>query len=119
MENAKEKPACGIYPQPRFVRYVQWLAIPMTAKRLYKLICMSVLPPAKPFAIAPTVLQQQDFSGGSTNSPGFLKRCDRIRKCTRRQRRDYRVESVVAKRQGLRVRQRSRAISGRAPGRSR
>jgi hypothetical protein len=35
---------------------LQWFAIPMTAKRFYKLICVTVLPAAQPFAIASAVL---------------------------------------------------------------
>src|SRR4029450_3934649 len=51
----------------------QRFAVPVTAKRLRKFVCMAVLPPAKPLAIAPTMLQQENLTGRLANTGHLLK----------------------------------------------
>ncbi len=112
MKNSEEDSPRFVDFQSRFSRQFYWLPVPMTAKRLCKLICVAVLPAAKPFAIAPAMLQQNDSSFRSANSRHPLKRSDRIWKRASRKRRDYRVKTVVRKRKSLRVGHQKRNIHG-------
>ena len=77
----------------------------MAAELLRKRICEVVLPPSKPFAIAPSMLQQQDLSVRSANSRHLLKRSNRIWEGACCKGRNYGVKALIGKRKSLCIRQ--------------
>src|SRR6185503_19424139 len=104
MKYSEETPSRSNNFHPRLFCKLQWFAIPMTAKRFCKLICVAILPAAKPLAIAAAVLQQKHSSLESANSRHLSKRSDRVGKRTRRKRRHYCVKTVGPKRKSLCIR---------------
>src|SRR5215510_11729458 len=58
----------------------QGVPVPVTTKLLRKFVCMAVLPPAKPLAITPAMLQQENLARRPANASHLLKCIRRIGK---------------------------------------
>jgi hypothetical protein len=91
--------------QTCFSREILRLPVPVTAKRLCKLIGVPILKPSEPLPIAATVLQQKDSAIRSTNPSHLFKRRDRIWERARGKRRNYGVKALIGERKSLSVRQ--------------
>jgi len=65
----------------------------MATQLLRMTIRAAILPTAEPFAIAPSMLQQEDPSVRSANSRHLLKRCNRIWEGACGKGRNYGVEA--------------------------
>ena len=91
--------------QTCLAREFLWLSVPVTAKRICKLFCVTILKPSEPLSTAAAVLQQKDSAIRSTNPSHLLKRRDRIGKRARGKGGNYGVKALIGKRKSLSVRQ--------------
>jgi hypothetical protein len=112
MKNPDKIPARFNNRQAGLSGKFQWLAIPMTTEGLCKLVGVAILPAAYRLAIAPAVLQQQDLPIGAANSRHLFERGNGIGKRAGRERGNHGVETLVRKRQSLRVRHREGNMHG-------
>jgi hypothetical protein len=70
-----------LYPlqsDPNVFASARWFAIPVAPELLRKTILSAILPTAKPFTVAATMLKQKNSASQFTNPGHLLKRCHRI-----------------------------------------